>query len=320
MANQILSQEEIDALLSAMDKGEVDLRQEQNGEMDCRPLDLTEQNIAIGNQFPFLDRVTDRLVRRLQASLSSAFQRPIIIQMDCTRAVKFSDFVRMFSNPTGLTIFNANPLAGNGVFAVDSQLFFVLLDCWFGGVGQPVDQIKEFTELELRIMKKLIRQVLKDLQTAWEVVDRINVSLSKIETNPAFLDGNDSNEAMMVVIMTVSVNAFEGRMYFGYPHAMLTSAKENFSISSNVPEGLKKNINSRMQHLLYDTPVTVIAELGKAVCSLRDLLNLQVGDILKLEKGPEDAILLKVNEVSKYSGVPGVIKGNRAVQINEILV
>jgi flagellar motor switch protein FliM len=319
MANQILSQEEIDALLSAMDKGEVDLAQEQGQASECKAFDLTAHSVDKGNQFTVINKINDRFVRRLQTWLLSALQRPVIVNIDSKKTEKFSDFINSFSNPASFGVFKIDPFVGSNVFALEPDLFFILLDCWFGGPGQPIGFNKEITELELRIMQKLIKQLLKELQSAWEAAESVTVSLSKIETNPQFLDVIGSNDVILVSTISITINEFSGRLFVGYPYAMLNAAKEKLLPFAKTPETPKHQPNTRIRNLLFDTSVTVIAELGKSLCSLRDLLNLQTNDVLKLDNGPDDLITLRVNNVAKYLGTPGVFKGNRAVQITEII-
>ena len=188
MADQILSQEEIDALLSAMDSGEIDVAEEQKEvAVEVRPYDLTAQNIMQRGQFDAMEEVYDKFVTLLQVSVSNLFQRSISVKIISKETVKFGEFIKAFSAPTGFIIFSMEPLIGSALMAFEPSLVFSLIDCMFGGEGKPMEKIREFTMIERRMLQRIATAVLKDLETAWDDAYRVRLALRKIETKPEFV-------------------------------------------------------------------------------------------------------------------------------------
>ena len=180
MTEQILSQEEIDALLSAMDEGDIDLQvEEKEEEVSIEPYDLTSQSVMLRDQFYALEEVYDKFSNLLHSSLSSTLQRSIEVDFVSTEMVKFGEFIQAFSNPTGLVIFSMEPLIGSALLAIDPDLMFSLIDCMFGGPGKTLPHVREFTLIEQRMMRKFGMEVLENFEKAWSLVYSIKVSLKK---------------------------------------------------------------------------------------------------------------------------------------------
>ncbi len=156
MADQILSQEEIDALLTAMDSGEIDVAEEKKDVVaEICSYDLTTQNIMQHGQFDALEEVYDKFVNLFQGSLSNLFQRTITVKAISRETVKFGEFIKAFSNPTGFVIFSMEPLIGSALMAFEPKLVFSLIDCMFGGDGKPMEKIREFTLIERRMLQRI---------------------------------------------------------------------------------------------------------------------------------------------------------------------
>ena len=203
MSDQVLSQEEMDALLSAMDKGEVDLAPEIKGEPVIEEYSLASQRKMLGSQFHALEEVYDRFATLLDQFLSSTIQKPVEIEFVSAEMAKYGEYISGFSNPTSLNIFTMEPLIGSAMMVIDPKLVFSLIDCMFGGEGKPLDHIREFTLIEQRMMKKFTEDVLKKLEAAWSVVHRVKISLKKVETKPEFAHPVNPNEQMIIIVFAI---------------------------------------------------------------------------------------------------------------------
>jgi len=319
MSEQILSQEEIDALLSAMAKGEVDLEEEKKEELEVKSYDLTSQGIMLRDQFYALEEVYDRFAGLLQNSLSSSLRRAIEVEFISTEMVKFKDFLRGFSNPTSYNIFDMEPLIGSAMLVIEPGLVFSLIDCMFGGSGKPVTRVREFTLIEQRVMRRFVVEVLQNLEKAWEVVYSVKISLKKTETKSQFIHLVAPDDLVIVVVFSVNGKEFSGNLHLCISYLMLEPIKDKFSSTYLREKDIGHTWDSRLQELLKDTQVSVTAELGRTVHTVRDLLNLQVEDVLKLNTGPQDPVTVKVEGIPKFRGLPGVFKGSRAVQITGLI-
>ena len=320
MADQILSQEEIDALLSAMDSGEIDVAEEkQEVAVEIRAYDLTAQNIMQRGQFDALEEVYDKFVNLLQGSLSSLFQRNISVKAISRETVKFGEFIKAFSNPTGFIIFGMEPLIGSALLAFEPNLVFSLIDCMFGGDGKPMEKIREFTMIERRMLQRMAMAVLKDLETAWEAAYRIRLALRKIETKPEFVYLVNPSDQLIIVVFAISMESFSGNIHLCLPYLMLEPIKDQLSSSYLREKDRVSSFGDKIRSLLRRTEVNLVAELGRTVYTVQDILNFEVDDILRLNTGPQNNVVVNIERIPKYLGMPGVVKGSKAVQITEVI-
>jgi flagellar motor switch protein FliM len=320
MADQILSQEEIDALLTAMDSGEIDVAEEkQDVAVEVRSYDLTAQNIMQRGQFDALEEVYDKFVNLFQGSLSSLFQRTISVKVISRETVKFGEFIKAFSNPTGFITFGMEPLIGSALLAFEPNLVFSLIDCMFGGNGKPMEKIREFTMIERRMLQRMAMAVLKDLEIAWEAAYSVRLALRKIETKPEFVYLVNPSDQLIIVVFAISTESFSGNIHLCLPYLMLEPIKDQLSSSYLREKDRASSFGDEIRKLLGRTEVNIIAELGKTVYSVQDILNFEVDDVLQLNTGPQNHVVVNIERVPKYLGMPGVVKGSKAVQITETI-
>ena len=315
MPDQILTQEEIDALLSAMDKGEVDLAKENKKKTQAVSYSLTTQNIILRDQFYALEEVYDKFVTLMNQMLSSTLQRAIQVEFISAEMTSYQEFMRDFSNPTCFQIFGMQPLHGSALLVIEPGLFYSLIDCMFGGDGKPMNRVREFTMIEQRMINKLSREILQKLEEAWATVYSLRLSLIKTEIKPEFVHLLAPDDSMVDIVFSIKGEEFNGNMHLGISYLTLEPIKDKLSAKYLQKKDTEPTWASQVQKLLQDTPVMLIAELGKTTKTVRHLLDLHVEDIINLDKGPEDLITICVDHIPKFVGYPGVIKGNRAVEI-----
>lgn len=320
MSDQILSQEEIDALLGAMAKGEVDIEAEAvPQELKAKTYDLTSQRIIMRDEFYALGEVYDKFTGTLQGALSASLQRSIDVSLVSTEMVKYGDFIKAFPNPTCYNIFSMDPLIGSGLLAIETDLVFSLIDCMFGGDGKPLTQVRDFTLIELRMMRKFAVEVLSNFEKAWDFLFPVKIALKKTETKSEFVHIVNSSELVVVIVFLLQGKEFSGHIYLCISYLMLEPIKEKLSSKYLREKDMAYAWKPQMENLLDDTFVVLVAELGRTVQSVSDLLNLQISDILKLNSGPDDLMTMEIAGVPKFLGFPGVAKGNRAVEITALL-
>jgi len=298
-----------------MDKGEVDLEEEAKQEAEVLVYNLTSQNILLRDRFHALEEVYDKLARLLGNSFSALMQRSTEVEFASTEMVKYTECINAFSNPTSFTLFTMDPLIGSAMLAIEPRLVYSLIDCMFGGDGKPTERMREFTLIEQRMMRKFAQEVLANLQKAWKIVDPISVALKKTEIKPEFVHLASPNDLMVVIVFGVRGQEFSGNLHICIPYLMLEPIKDKLSSKYLREKDMEHNWGEQLEMLLQDTPVTLIAELGITTRSVRDLLDLQVDDVVQLNTGPEDLLTLAVDHIPKFFGFPGIIKGNRAVEI-----
>jgi len=321
MAEQILSQEEIDALLNAMDSGEVEVEEEikPQAKAEARAYDLTSQSLTLRDQFDALDEVYDKFVNLLNVSLSSSLQRAIEVKQVSKEIVKFGEFLRAFSNPTGFSIYSMEPLIGSAMLAAEPNLCFALIDSMFGGVGRPLAKVREFTQIEQRMLKRFYTEVLTELERAWKVAYDIKVFQKKTECKPEFVNLVSPGDLVLIFVFSVAGDEFAGNIHICTPYLMLEPVKDKLSSRYLREKDRAHAFRSQLSVLLQDTKVKMVAELGKTVYTIGNILNLERGDVVRINSGPQDPVTLKIEGTPKYLGMPGTLKGNRAVQISTLI-
>ncbi len=322
MADKILSQEEIDALLNAMDSGEVEIEAESqdDGKSEITPYDLTAQSLMLRDQFDALDEVYDKFVNLLNVGLTSSLQHPIEVKMVSKEIVKFGEFMQAFSNPTGFSIYTMEPLIGSAMMAVEPNLGFALIDCMFGGLGKPLSKIREFTQIEQRMLTRFNLEVIEELERAWKVAYSIRMTQKKTETKPEFVNLISPGDLVLVFVFSINGEEFSGNIHICTPFLMLEPIKDKLSSRYLREKDRAHVFRDQLTYLLKDTQVKIVAELGVARHTIGQLLEMETDDIVPLNTGPQDPVVLKVEGMPKFLGMPGIVKGNRAVQINRLIM
>jgi flagellar motor switch protein FliM len=226
MSNQILTQEEIDALLSAMERGDVDLDQEAKKDVEAAPYNLMSQNMVLRDQFSALEEVYDKFTRLMQDSLSSSLQESLTIEFVSTEMVKYKEFIGAFSSPTYFSLFSMDPLVGNALMCFEPNLVFSLIDSMFGGDGKPTTRVRDFTQIELRMIKKFAGDILAKFQKAWSSIYLLNMTLKKTETKPEFVQLVPPNDFMLIIVFAIRSPEFSGNFHIGIPYLMMEPIKE----------------------------------------------------------------------------------------------
>jgi flagellar motor switch protein FliM len=321
MADQILSQAEIDALLNAMDSGEVKIADEAQakGKAEARAYDLTSQSLMLRDQFDALDEVYDKFVNLLNVGLTGSLQRAIEVKLVSKEIVKFGEFLQAFSNPTGFSIYTMEPLIGSAMLAVEPSLGFALIDCMFGGVGKPLAKVREFTQIEQRMLKRFYGDVLQELEQAWRVAYAIKVVQKKSETKPEFVNLVSPGDLVLIFVFAINGEEFAGNIHICTPFLMLEPIKDKLSSRYLREKDRAHAFRAQLSILLKDTRLNIVAELGKTVHTIGRILDLEKDDVIKLNVGPQDPVIVRVQGVPKYFGTPGVVKGNRAVQVRALI-
>jgi len=321
MSEQILSQEEIDALLTAMDKGEVDVNDGKKGpgEAEVKAFNLTSQNRMLRDQFDALEEAYDKFCTLMDTSLTTNLQQAVEIEFVSTEMVKYGEFISAFTNPTGFGIFTMEPLIGPALLVIEPNLVFSLIDCMFGGNGKPTDKIREFTIIEKRMLKRIVIQMLEKLEEAWKVVYQLKFSLKKIESKPEFVHLVNPNELMLIILFSIKGEIFSGNIHLCISSLMLEPIKEYLSSRYMTEKDMENAWGSQIKDLLKNTNVTLIAELGKTTKTIGNLLDLKVDDVINLPTGTQDLLKINVEDVPKYQGFPGIVKGNNAVEITGLI-
>lgn len=321
--NQVLSQNEVDALLSAVSDNRID-GQDQGGAAGTGVIqyDLANQDRIIRGRMPTLDIIHDRFIRLFRMSLSNSLRKMANISVNSTGPLKFSEFMNSLPLPSCLNILRLDPLRGAAVMVVESKLLYALVDSFFGGNDVPYTKIegKDFTQIEIKIARRLVLAAIDDLEKAWEPVYPLKIGYSRTEINPQFVAIVPPSDVVIATTFDVELEKVSGTIKIVIPYSTLEPIKSKLSVGFQ-SEQLEVDFIwiNRIKEKIMQTNANLLVRLGSADITVRDLLELEAGDIIQLGSDATMPLEVLVEGKPKFKGIPGLSKGNRAIKITESL-
>jgi flagellar motor switch protein FliM len=323
--SQVLSQSEVDALLSAVSDNRVDAPQDNGGgdsgvDSGIVQYDLANQDRIIRGRMPTLDIIHDRFIRLFRVTLSNALRKMANISVNSTGPLKFSEFMNSLPLPSCLNILRLDPLRGPAVMVIESKLLYALVDSFFGGNDVPYTKIegKDFTQIEIKIARRVVLSAIDDLEKAWEPVYPLKIGYSRTEINPQFVAVVPPSDVVIATTFDVELEKVSGTIKIVIPYATLEPIKSKLSVGFQ-SEQLEVDFIwiNRIKEQIMRTSAELLVKLGEAHIQVRDLLNLEKGDIIQLDTDATMPLSVLCEGVAKFKGVPGILKGNRAIRITE---
>jgi flagellar motor switch protein FliM len=321
--NQVLSQNEVDALLSAVSDNRVESgNPNPAGGPGVIQYDLANQDRIIRGRMPTLDIIHDRFIRLFRMTLSNSLRKMANISVNSTGPLKFSEFMNSLPLPSCLNILRLDPLRGAAVMVVESKLLYALVDSFFGGNDVPYTKIegKDFTQIEIKIARRLVMTAIDDLEKAWEPVYPLKIGYSRTEINPQFVAIVPPSDVVIATTFDVELEKVSGTIKIVIPYATLEPIKSKLSVGFQ-SEQLEVDFIwiNRIKEKIMQTNANLLVRLGAADIKVRDLLELEPGDIIQLNSDATMPLEVLVEGKPKFRGVPGLSKGNRAIKITDIL-
>lgn len=322
--NQVLSQNEVDALLSAVSDNRVDT--EESGSPESQQgivqYDLANQDRIIRGRMPTLDIIHDRFIRLFRVTLSNALRKIANLSVNSTGPLKFSEFMNSLPLPSCLNILRLDPLRGAAVLVIESKLLYALVDSFFGGNDVPYTKIegKDFTQIEIKIARRVVLAAIDDYEKAWEPVYPLKVGYSRTEINPQFVAVVPPSDVVIATTFDVELEKVSGTIKVVIPYATLEPIKSKLSVGFQ-SEQLEVDFIwiNRIKEQIMGTAANINVKLGEADITMRDLMELQAGDIIQLNSDATNPLDILVEGIPKFRGIPGLLRGNRALRIVESL-
>ena len=316
--NKILEQDEVDALLRGLTGGEIESEtQEAEDASGIVPFDLANQDRIIRGRMPVLEIVNDRFSRLCTNALSNMVRKRVELNPLFIDMTKFGDFMRSLPVPTSINIFKMDPLRGNALAIVDARLVFALVENFFGGQGsQPKIEGREFTPIEQAIVDKVIKIVLENMEESWRPVHDVSLELVRSEINPQFAAIVPPSDVVVVISFEVELENAIGALTICLPYATIEPIRSKLHASFQTERLEIDHVwVSRLKDRLLETPVELKVHFGDAQLTGNQLIRLQVGDVIMLDKDIEELLGVYLEGVRKYWAVPGTVKSNKAIQI-----
>ena len=312
----LLSQDEIDALLHGVDDGLV------KTEMAAEPgsvksYDLTSQDRIVRGRMPTLEMINERFARYTRISMFNMLRRSADVAVGGVQVMKFGEYVHSLYVPTSLNLVKIKPLRGTALFILDAKLVFKLVDNFFGGDGRHAKiEGREFTPTELRVVRMVLEQAFIDLKEAWQAIMEVNFEYINSEVNPAMANIVGPSEAIVVSTFHIELDGGGGDLHVTMPYSMIEPVREmlDAGFQSDLDDQDERWVKALREDLL-DVDVPLSATVARRQLRLRDILHMQPGDVIPVEL-PEEMIM-RANGVPSFKVKLGSHKGNLALQVVE---
>lgn len=322
---EILSQEEVDSLLSGLSAGKVETETDTPAEVPqgVAAYDFASQERVIRARMPTYDVINERFAREFRSSLSNLLRTNADISAESLDTLKFSEFGRSLPVPTSLHVFRLEPFRGHGLIVLESQLVFNLIDTFFGGKGTGKARIegREFTSIEEVMIRKVVLACLKDLETAWLPVEPVKTVLVRSEVNPQFAAIVLPTDLVIVTRFEVELEQSAGTIIVCIPYAMIEPIRSKLVAGFQAEEeDVDYTWQKRLKKIILESEVDFRVQLGTTEITGERLIYMKVGDIIQLDQDADQPLLGLIERRPKMEGYAGIQRGFQAFKVNKKLI
>lgn len=321
--SDILSQSEIDNLLKQLSDGDLDVDQIQGeDEKQVKNYDFSRPTKFSKEHLRTLEIIFEHYSRLVSTNLPVYLRKNVQVSVASSETVTFSEFSNALSNPSVLGIINFAPLNGNIIIEIATNLCYAMLDRMLGGSGQPLEKSREFSDIELTILQKLLVMFTQLLREPWKNVVDISPVLSRLETNPQFAQVIAPSDMIAIVTLNMKIGDVEGMLNICLPFFTLEDVMDKLNTKywfSTMQENHDEHYEEYIESMIRRVDVPIKAVLGKNTISVSDFLNLQVGDCIRLDSRVDTDMEVYVGNIKKFTALPGTEKDSYAVQITSVI-
>ena len=320
---EVLSQNEIDNLLAALSTGELDVEQmQETGDKQVRNYDFKRPAKFSKEHLRTLEIIYEHYGRLISTNLPVYLRKNVQVSVASSETVTFSEFTNALSNPVILGIVNFAPLAGNIIIELAPNLGFAMIDRMLGGPGNPLNKTRDFSEIEMTIIQKIMVICMQLMREPWKNVVDINPMMERIETNPQFAQVISPSDMIAIVTLNMKIGDVEGFMNICLPYFTLESVMDKVNTKywfSAMQAESDENYEQYIEALIKRVDIPVRATLGKSSISVNDFINLQLGDIIRLDTRVDSEMDVYVGNIKKFTALPGTSRDNYAVRVTSVI-
>jgi len=318
--SDILSQNEIDALLTGVDAGDVETEvDEPLDPNEARPYDFTSQDRIVRGRLPTLEMINERFARNFRISLFNFLRRSPSITVDGIQMNKFGEYIHSLFMPSNLNIVKIKPLKGTALFVMNPTLVYSIVENFFGGSGKYHTKIegRDFTQTEMQVVMSILKRMFEDLKKAWEPIMALEFEHVGSEVNPHFANIVGASEVVVISTFHVELDNAGGDIHMTLPYSMIEPIREKLhaGMQSDTIE-----YDERWEKTLFESikqsPLTLKSTLATVDVKLRDLVSIKTGDVIPIEM-PE-SVTGTVEGMPVFKAKYGVSRGNHALKVTEL--
>ncbi|MCI8719198.1 MAG: flagellar motor switch protein FliM [Lachnospiraceae bacterium] len=322
--SEILSQDEIDKLLNAYSTGELDteaLKDEDT--VDVKVYDFSRPSKFSKEHLRTLESIFEHYGRLLYTNLPAYLRKSVQVDVMNAEAVTYSEFSNSLSNPVLLGLVNFSPLPGNILVELATNLGYCIIDRLLGGEGVALEKKREFSEIELTIVERVLNVCVDLLRDPWKNVANVQPRLERIETNSQFAQIISPQEMTAIVTINLKIGDVEGLMNICLPYATLEDVIDKLNIkfwySTMQSRDDGTNYDGIIETLISKAEIPIKAILGESSMSVAEFVNLQPGDLIKLDSDIEQELTVYVGNIKKFMALPGSSNDNYAIRITSVI-
>jgi len=320
---EVMSQNEIDSLLASIGSGEENI--DNMKVVEEKPLklyDFRRPDKFSKDQLRAIQMIHESFCRSLTTSLSTMVRSIVSVEVVAVDQLAYDEFVHSLVQPTVIGILEMYPLAGNAILEINNQLTFAIIDRLLGGKGEPINKPRDLTDIERTVVERIMMKILEHLEESWSTVVDVRYRFETMESNPFFVQVCPGSDMVLLVTMQLQIGDVQGIMNFCIPYFVIEplmdklSSQQWFSSTGRKSvEGVQEILMERMN----EVSVPLALELGNTVVTLGDVIQMQVGDVVRLDGQAKDDLGLRVGNRVKFLCRPGLIKKNYAAKVTEVL-
>ena len=315
----VLSQDEIDALLHGVDGGDVDTEAEVD-DGSARGYDFNSQERIVRGRLPTLEMINERFARNFRISLFNLLRRNAELSVSGVQMLKFAEYVHSLYVPTSLNLVRVKPLRGTALFVIDPKLVFVVVDNYFGGEGRFYNKIegRDFTPTEQRIIQMLLEQAFVDMAKAWEPVTKLDFTYQSSEVNPHLANIVSPSEVVVVSTFRIDLEGGGGDLHVTMPYSMIEPIRDllDAGVQSDVTEVDDRWIGA-LRNEIFEAEIEVKSNLVETQMNIGDVNKLQLGDVIPFEM-PEK-VILESKGIPLFRGKMGLSNGKVSIKVQEVV-
>lgn len=319
----VLSQGEIDSLLQQLSSGEIDAEEiKENREKQVKNYDFARPSKFSKENLRTLEIIFEHYGRLLSTNLPVYLRKNIQVEVMNSEAVTYSEFSNALSNPVLLGVVDFSPLQGEILLELASSLGYAIVDRMLGGAGIPLEKTRDFSEIELLIIERVMNVCVNLLREPWENVTEIMPRLQRIETNSQFAQIISPGEMIAIVTINLKIGDVEGLMNICLPFITLEAVMDKLNTKfwySNMQVRDEETYQDVIEDLIEHAPISVKAVLGKSHIAVADFVNLVPGDIIRMDREIDQELDVYVGNMRKFTALPGASGQNYAVRVTSVI-
>ena len=314
----ILSQDEIDALLHGVDGGDVETETGLEVDGEFKPFDLASQDRIVRGRLPTLEMINERFARAFRIGLFNMLRRTAEMSVESVQMMKFQEYMHTLHVPSSLSLMRVRPLRGTSLLVMDAKLVFSVVDTFFGGSGRFYTRIegREFTPVEIRIIERMRQQVFQDLKEAWKMAMDVDFEFMNMEVNPQFANIVSPSEIVVVTRFGIELESGGGEMHITMPYSAVEPIREILD-SGMASDRMEKDERwgRALKEEIRDATVKLKVELCRKQITLRDLMMMRPGDVIPVDLPRTVPVI--VSGVPCFRGSVGRADDRYAVKITD---